>query len=93
VDLLDLLDGGRHRFEIRSMLVPTGHAMSAREVRQAHRLSGVIERDPETEGARPLLIVDGRTFTRDQIGRMLMTFEGFTLTAVVKDSRPRHRGQ
>jgi hypothetical protein len=128
--------GVRHRFEIRSMLVPTGHAMSAREVRkpdapggyrfdilgdfetdardlfkrlrerirqglsvrhvektehgwqltQAHRLSGVIEWDPETEGARPLLIVDGRTFTWDEIGRMLMTFEGFTLNATVADT-------
>ena len=26
------IDGVRHRFEIRSMLVATGHAMSAREV-------------------------------------------------------------
>jgi hypothetical protein len=94
-------DGVRHRFEIRSMLVGTGHAMYAREVRSrdardgyrfeilgdleanaqdlfkllrqrirqglsvrhvqrtehgwqltpAHRLRGVIEWDPETEGA------------------------------------------
>jgi hypothetical protein len=127
------VDGVRHRFEIRSMLVGTGHAMYAREVRkrggyrfailgdfetdardlfkllrerirqglsvrhvqeteygwqltQAHRLSGVIEWDPETEGVRPLLIVDGRTFTWDQIGRMLMTFESFTLNAIVEDS-------
>lgn len=110
------VDGVRHRFEIRSRLVGTGHAMSAREIRklderggyrfevlgdfetdardlfellrerireglsvrhvektehgwqltQALRLSGVIEWDPETEGARPLLIVDGRTFTWDR---------------------------
>ena len=130
------VDGVRHRFEIRSMLVGTGHAMYAREVRkrdgeggyrfailgdleadaqdlfqllrerirqglsvrhvqetdhgwqltQAHRLSGVIEWDPETEGALPLLIVDGRTFTWDQIGRMMMTFEGFTLNAIVEDT-------
>ena len=130
------VDGVRHRFEIRSMLVGTGHAMSAREIRkrdarggyrfeilgdfetdardlfkrlrerirqglsvrhvqetehgwqltQAHRLSGVIEWDPETDGVRPLLIVDGRTFTWDQIGRMMMTFEGFTLNATVADT-------
>jgi hypothetical protein len=130
------VDGVRHRFEIRSMLVGTGHAMYAREVgqrearggyrfailgdreadaqdlftrlrerirhglsvrhvqeteqgwqlTQAHRLSGVIEWDPETEGALPLLIVDGRPFTWDQIGRMLMTFEGFTLNAIVEDT-------
>jgi hypothetical protein len=130
------VDGVPHRFEIRSMLVGTGHAMHAREVRhrearggyrfeilgdleadaqdlfkllrerirqglsvrhvhetehgwqlsQAHRLSGVIEWDPETEGALPLLIVDGRTFTWNQIGRMMMTFEGFTLSAIVEDT-------
>jgi hypothetical protein len=129
-------NGVRHRFEIRSMLVGTGHAMSAREVKnrdaeagyrfeilgdhetdaqdlfkllreripqglsvrhvqktehgwqltQAHRLSGVIEWDPETDGGLPLLIVDGRAFTWDQIGRMLMTFEGFTLNAIVQDT-------
>jgi hypothetical protein len=128
-------DGARHRFEIRSLLVGTGHVMSAREVtnrgatsgyrfeilgdheinahalftllaeriRQglsvrhvqqtehgwhltpAHRLSGVIEWDPDSEGALPLLIVDGRTFTWDQIGRM-MTFEGCTLNAIVEDT-------
>lgn len=129
-------DGVRHRFHIRSMLVGTGHAMYAREVRHrdarggyrfeilgdleanaqdlfkllrerirqglsvrhvqqtehgwqltpAHRLRGVIEWDPHTEGALPLLIVDGRTFTWDQIGRLLMTFEGFTLNAIVEDT-------
>ncbi len=129
-------DGVRHRFEIRSMLVGTGHAMYAREVgsrdaaggyrfeilgdfeanaqdlfkllrdriRQglsvrhvqpsehgwqltpAHRLSGVIEWDPGTEGVLPLLIVDGQTFTWDQIGRMMVTFEGCTLNAIVEDT-------
>jgi hypothetical protein len=129
-------EGVRHRFEIRSMLIGTGHAMYACEVRSrdaaggyrfevlgdleanaqdlfrllrerirqglsvrhvqqtehgcqltpAHRLSGLIEWDPETQGALPLLIVDGRTFTWDQIGRMLMTFEGFTLNAIVEDT-------
>jgi hypothetical protein len=56
------------------------------QLTQAHRLTGVIEWDPETDGARPLVIVDGRTFTWDQIGRMLMTFEGFTLNAIVEDT-------
>ena len=56
------------------------------QLTQAHRFSGVIEWDPETEGALPLLIVDGRTFTWDQIGRMLMTFEGFTLNAIGEDT-------
>ena len=41
---------------------------------------------PRAEGALPLLIVDGRTFTWDQIGRMMMTFEGSTLNAIVEDT-------
>lgn len=130
------VDGVRHRFETRSMLVPTGHAMYAREIgrpaakggyrfeilgdleadahdlftclcerireglsvrhveetehgwqlTQLHRLRGVIEWDRETGGELPLLIVDGRPFTWDQVGRMLMAFEGFTLNATVQDS-------
>ena len=120
----------------RSMLVGTGHAMSAREVKnrdaeagyrfeslgdhetaaqdlfellrerirqglsvrhvqqtehgwqltEAMRLSGVIEWDSETDGALPLLVVDGRTFTWEQVGRMLMRFEVFTLNATVQDT-------
>lgn len=130
------VDGVRHRFEIRSMLVATGHAMYAREIgrpganggyrfeilgdleadahdlfarlrerirqglsvrhveetehgwqlTQPHRLRGVIEWDAETGGELPLLIIDGRPFTWDQVGRMLMAFEGFTLNATVQDS-------
>ena len=34
------VDGVRHRFEIRSMLVGTGHAMSAREVRHRDARGG-----------------------------------------------------
>ena len=51
---------------------------------QAHRLSSVIECGPRDKGALPRLIVDGRMFTWDQNGRMMMTFEGFTLNAIVK---------
>ena len=34
----------------------------------------------------PLLVVDGKAFTWEQVGRMLMTFEGFTLDAAIDDS-------
>ena len=33
-----------------------------------------------------MLVVDGRPFTWDEVGRMLMSFEGFTLRAVVDDT-------
>jgi hypothetical protein len=39
----------------------------------------------ERAGEVPLLMIDGRPFTWDQVGRMLMSFEGFTLRAFVSD--------
>jgi len=32
------------------------------------------------------MVVDGKTFTREQIGHMLMTFEAFTLEARIRDT-------
>ncbi len=51
-----------------------------------HRLVGRIEWDAETNGELPLVVIDGKPFTWEQVGRMLMTFEGFTLDARVKDT-------
>jgi hypothetical protein len=129
------IDGVEHTFEFRSMLVPTGHALYARErvpdeqegyefsvlgdfdanvwdlfrvlydlvrdglavrhvergelgwrITDARHLVGRIAWDPERAGEVPLLVIDGRAFTWDQVGRMLMSFEGFTLRAFVSDS-------
>ena len=33
-----------------------------------------------------LIVIDGKPFTWEQVGRMLMTFEGFTLDARVEDT-------
>ena len=128
-------DGVEHTIEFRSMLVPTGHALYARErlpeghegyefsvlgdfdanvwdlfrvlydrvqrglalrhvergelgwrITDAHHLVGRITWDPDRAGEVPLLVIDGRAFTWDQVGRMLMSFEGFTLRAFVGDS-------
>jgi len=128
-------DGVPRTFEIRSMLVATGHAMLAQEVPRRGRggyrfevlgdfeadawelfqrlyekmrremairhiehtehgwqltegdtLVGRIEWDDETDGQTPLLVVDGEALTWHEVGRMLMTFEGFTLHARVEDS-------
>ena len=51
-----------------------------------HRLVGRIEWDAETNGELPLIVIDGKPFTWEQVGRMLMTFEGFTLDARVEDT-------
>lgn len=50
------------------------------------RLVGRIEWDPDTDGRLPLIVTDGKAFTWEQVGRMLMTFEGFTLEARIKDT-------
>lgn len=55
-------------------------------ITDTRRLLGRIVWDPERPGEVPLLVIDGRPFTWDQVGRMLMSFEGFTLRAVVDDS-------
>ncbi len=55
-------------------------------ITDARHLVGRITSDPERPGKVPLLVIDGRPFTWDQVGRMLMSFEGFTLRAFVGDS-------
>jgi hypothetical protein len=50
------------------------------------RLVGRIESDPDSEVRLPLIVIDGRAFTWREVGHMLMTFEGFTLEARVKDT-------
>jgi hypothetical protein len=49
-------------------------------------LVGRIEWDSDTNGALPMIVIDGKPFTWEQVGRMLMTFEGFTLVARVEDT-------
>ena len=56
------------------------------ELTDRDELMGRIAWHENTDGATPVLVVDGNALTWDEAGRMLMTFEGFTLHAVVKDS-------
>ena len=50
------------------------------------RLVGRIEWDPESEARLPRVVIDGKAFSWEQVGHMLMTFEGFTLETRVKDT-------
>ena len=50
------------------------------------RLVGRIEWDPDSDVRLPLVVIDGKAFTWEQVGHMLMTFEGFTLDARIKDT-------
>jgi hypothetical protein len=70
-------------------------AVSMRHVRRSefgwqltsdHRLVGRIEWDPESETRLPLVVIDGKAFSWEEVGHMLMTFEGFTLEARVTDT-------
>ena len=131
-------DGVVHRFEIRSMLCPTGHELIAeevpsredrggyrfailgdfeadawqlfqrlyvkmqRELNERHieyseygwrltdrdRVIGRIDSDPDpdAEDGLPLLVVDGKALKWNDVGRMLMQYEGFTLHLQVEDS-------
>ena len=70
------------------------HAMAVRHVTRTEFgwqlttdqcVVGRIEHDPDANGV-PRLVVDGKSFRWDEVGRMLMTFEGFTLVARVEDT-------
>lgn len=49
------------------------------QVTSDQRLVGRIEWDPDSDVRLPLVIIDGKAFTWEQVGHMLMTFEGSTL--------------
>jgi hypothetical protein len=49
-------------------------------------VSGRIEHDPESDLGLPIVTIDGREFRWEQLGHMLMTFEGFNLELCVRDS-------
>ena len=46
---------------------------------------GKIECDLDHDGRVPLLIIDGREITWDELGRMLMSFEGWQFKLTVAD--------
>lgn len=50
------------------------------------RLVGRIEWDPESDARLPLVVIDGKAFSWEQVGRLLMTFEGFTLEVRIRDT-------
>jgi hypothetical protein len=46
---------------------------------------GRIEWDEEQDGRLPLVVVDGREYTWDEFGEMLMTFEGSPFRLEIRD--------
>jgi hypothetical protein len=48
-------------------------------------VKGEIEWDVAQNGRVPMLIIDGREVSWDELGHMLMTFEGFQFKLTVAD--------
>jgi lipocalin len=48
------------------------------------RLVGIVESNREEDGT-PVLIVDGKAYTWEEIGKMLMSYEGFQLKVEAVD--------
>lgn len=61
---------------------PTEHGW---QLTDRDELVGRIEWDGDAGGATPVLVVDGKALSWDEVGRMPMTFEGFSLLARVED--------
>lgn len=55
------------------------------QLTEGDRLSGRIERDDARDGEVPRVVVDGKTFTWDQVGKMLMAYEGFVVEMQIRD--------
>jgi hypothetical protein len=51
-----------------------------------HVASGRITADLENDSSVPCVVIDGREFTWEQLGQMLMTYEGFNLELCVRNS-------
>lgn len=49
-------------------------------------VTGRIDHDPESDLRLPIVTIDGREFRWEQLGHMLMTFEGFDLELCVRHS-------
>ena len=49
-------------------------------------LSGRIEADLEDDLRMPILVIDGKEFRWEEVGRMLMSFEGFTVDLRIRDT-------
>lgn len=56
-----------------------------RQVSRGQTVRGRITWDDESNGRLPMLVIDGEDVTWDELGRMLMTFEGFQFKLEIRD--------
>jgi len=60
----------------------TGHGL---HIADGDVVRGRITWDDESEGRVPLLVIDGKSITWEQFGRMLMTYEGWNFKLEIFD--------
>ncbi len=56
------------------------------QVNDGRRIRGRIDWDPESDDRVPIVVIDGREFSWREVGRMLMSFEGFNVEMTIRDS-------
>jgi hypothetical protein len=60
----------------------TGHGP---QVSDRLTLRGIVDSDPDNDARLPLVVVDGREFTWEELGRMVATFEGWQFKLEFRD--------
>lgn len=56
------------------------------ELTSDQRLVGRIESDSDSDVRLLSVVIDGKPFAWEQVGHMVMAFEGFTLEARIEDT-------
>ena len=69
----------------RRHIVESEHGSQIADSAEGSVVRGHIEWDEYEHGRVPRLVVDGKSYSWDQIGRLLMSFEGFQLKLEVYD--------
>lgn len=76
---------GMRRALARRHIEEGEHGLQIAKSKEGWIVRGQVEWDEGAEGRLPRLIVDGRSHSWDEVGQMLMSFEGFHLKLEVHD--------
>ncbi|WNS75183.1 hypothetical protein RRV45_20270 [Bacillus sp. DTU_2020_1000418_1_SI_GHA_SEK_038] len=79
--LIEKTRKGIHMQQVKSKLFPNGQAYNSIIHDQ---FTGIIEYDESSDGV-PLIIIDGKPFAWEEVGKMLMTYEGFQIKVKMYD--------
>jgi hypothetical protein len=79
--LIEKTRKGQGKQHVTRNVFPNGQAYNSIMNGQ---LSGLIDYDENSDGS-PLILIDGRPFTWEEVGKMLMTYEGFQIKIQMYD--------